>query len=98
MVGAMVRYPLLFLLEIIGKLDSPLGRANYTVIGFCGHVSALDQAVAEEQQLKSLNRFELWLLRPIIEVEQERRRKCFREVVLEVTGEGPTSWKNPANR
>ncbi len=93
MITAVIRYPLLFILKILGKLDSLLDRANRTEIGFTGHVSAIDQAIIEEKQLKSLNRFERWLLKPIIEAEQKRRRKCFKEAVLEVTGEDPADWE-----
>lgn len=93
MTGATVRYPFLFLIKILGKLDKLLERADYTAIGFAGHVSAIDQALSEEKQLKSLNRFELWLLRPFIEAEQKRRRECFRQAVIDVTGEDPTERK-----
>jgi len=53
----------------------------------------LGEGVAKERKLKPLNRFERWLLKPIIEAEQERRRECFRQAVIEVTGEDPeTDW------
>ena len=68
-------------------------RANYTEIGFSGHVSMLDEGVSKERKLKPLNRFERWLLKPIIEAEQKRRRECFRQAVIEVTDEDPdTDW------
>jgi hypothetical protein len=91
-----VRYPFLFLFRIAGQLASLFERANYTAIGFSGHVSMLDEGVAKERKLKPLNRFEGWLLKPIIEAEQKRRRECWRHAVLHVTGEDPeTDWSRP---
>ena len=87
MVTMAVRYPFLFLFRITGQLAPLFERANYTAIGFSGHVSTLDTGVAEERKLKPFNRFERWLLGPIIEAEQKRRRECFRQAVLDVTGE-----------
>lgn len=88
-----IRYPFLFLFRITGQLGPLFERANYTAIGFSGHVSMLDESVAKERKLKPLNRFEGWLLKPIIEDEQKRRRECFRQAVIDVTGEDPdTDW------
>jgi len=88
-----VRYPFLLLLRITGRLAPLFERANYTAIGFSGHISLLDDSVAEERKLKPLNRFEQWLLKPIVEAEQERRRKCFRQAIIEVAGEdSETDW------
>ena len=88
-----VRYPFLFLFRITGQLAPLFERANYTAIGFSGHVSMLDEGVSKERKLKPLNRFERWLLKPIIEAEQKRRRECFRQAVIDVTGEDPeTDW------
>lgn len=84
-----VRMPFLFFFRTTGQLTSLFERANYTEIGFSGHVSMLDEGVAEEHKLKPLNHFERWLLKPIIEAEQERRRECFRQAVIDVTGEDP---------
>ncbi|HXF44291.1 MAG TPA: hypothetical protein VNK70_02390 [Candidatus Paceibacterota bacterium] len=88
-----VRYPFLFLFRITGQLTPLFERANYTAIGFSGHVSMLDEDIAKERKLKPLNRFERWLLKPIIEDEQTRRRECFWQAIIEVTGKGPdTDW------
>lgn len=82
-----VRYPFLFLFMITGQLAPLFERASYTAIGFSGHVSMLDECVAKERKLKPLNRFEKWLIKPIIEAEQRWRRECFRQAVIDVTGE-----------
>lgn len=88
-----MRWLCLFFLRITGKLDSLLERANFTAIGFTGYVSLPDERLARERQLKPLNWFERWLLKPCIQAEQVRRRAAFREAVIEVTGEDPeTDW------
>ena len=88
-----VRYPFLFFFRITGQLPPLFERASYTAIGLSGHVSMLDEVVAEKRQLKPLNRFERWLLQPIIDAEQKRRRENFRQAVIEVTGEdSETDW------
>lgn len=88
-----IRYPFLFFFKIAGWLAPLAERANYTAIGFSGHVSVLDEDIAKKRKLKSLNRFERWLLKPVIEAEQKWRRECFRQAVIEVTGEDPeTDW------
>ncbi|MBI2482012.1 MAG: hypothetical protein HYV76_00325 [Candidatus Vogelbacteria bacterium] len=88
-----IRYPFLFLFRITGRLGPLFERAEYTAIGLSGHVSMLDKSVAKERKLKPLNRFERWLLKPIIEDEQKLRRECFRQAVIEVMGEDPkTDW------
>ena len=87
-----VRYPFLFLFWISGRLDSLFERANFTAIGFSGYVSALDEWVTKERRLKPLTRFERWLLKPMIEVEQKRRRECFRRAVIETIGEDPSTY------
>ncbi|TSC82052.1 MAG: hypothetical protein G01um101420_582 [Parcubacteria group bacterium Gr01-1014_20] len=87
-----IRYVLTFFIEIVGKLPSLCERANYTAIGFSGHVSVFDEGVAKDRGLKPLNRFERWLLKPIIEAEQGFRRQEFRQAVIEVTGEDPETY------
>lgn len=90
MMTAAVRCPFLFLFKITGRFDLLLLRANYTEIGLSGYVSAFDKDVIEERNLKPLNRFERWLLRPIVEDEKELRRDVFKQAFIEVTGEDPT--------
>ncbi len=89
MIEMAVRYPFLFFFEITGDLDPLLERAIYTSIGYTGHVSTFDEGIVKEGKFKPLNRFEQWLLKPVIEAEQKRRRECFRRAVKEVTGEDP---------
>ena len=73
-----IRRPFLFFFMITDQLGTLLERANYTEIGFTGSVSIIDRDIAKKRKLKPLNRFERWLLRPMIETEQKRRRECFR--------------------
>ena len=88
-----IRYPFLFFFRITGQMAPLFERADYTAIGVTGHVSMFDEGVAKERRLKPLNRFERWLLKPVIEAEQKRRRECFRQAIIEVTGEDPdTDW------
>jgi hypothetical protein len=88
-----IRYPFLMVLYALGMLDELLARADFTVIGLSGYVSAHDDLVAKERNLKPLNRFELWLLKPIIEDEQIRRRVHFRHIMRDEFGEDfDTSW------
>lgn len=84
-----VRYPFLFFFRITGQLPPLYERANYTAIGLSGHVSMIDKDVAKKRRLKPLNRFERWLLQPIVEAEQKHRRENFRQAIIEVTGEDP---------
>ena len=91
--AALVRYPILLCWKIAGQLDLLEERANFTAIGTTGHVSVPDEYMTRARKLKPLNRFERWLLGPIIEEEQARRRQAFREAVMEATGEDPeTDW------
>ena len=88
-----VRYPFMFFFRITGQLPRLYERANHTEIGLSGHISTLDEDAVKKLQLKSLNRFERWLLQPIIEAEQKRRRANFLQAFIEVTGENPeTDW------
>lgn len=82
-----IRYLFLFLYRITGQLVPLFERANYTAIGFSGHISMIDTDIAKERRLTPLNHLERWLLRPVIEAEQQRRRACFRQAVIDVTGE-----------
>ncbi len=82
-------YPFLFLLKITGWLTPLWERAKYTEIGFSGHVSMPDENIAEERKLKPLNRLEKWLLKPLIEDEQNLRRDAFRQAMIDVLGEDP---------
>lgn len=61
-------------------------RMVITEVGFTGHVSFLDKDVQRLKKIKSLNRFERWLLKPIINSERDWRRQAFREACIEVLG------------
>lgn len=88
-----VRYPFLLFFRMTGQLTPLFDRASCTAIGLSGHVSMFDKDIAKTHNLKPLNRFEMWLLGPIIEDEQKRRRGCFRQAIIDVTGEDPeTDW------
>jgi len=88
-----VRRLILFLYRFTRRLDPLAERANHTAIGFSGNISMLDHSIAEERELKPLNRFERWLLKPAIEAEQKRRREAWRQSIIEVTGDDPdTDW------
>ena len=58
-----------------------------TEIGFTGHVSVVDESIAEERNLKPLNKFEKWLCKPIIELEKKRRQEIWEQVTHEYLGE-----------
>ena len=73
----MIRIPLLFFYKITGKIDSLIERASCTTIGHTGNVSVIDKYIAQKHKLAPLNRFERWLLEPIIEAEKKRRRENF---------------------
>jgi len=73
-----------------GRLSRLYTRAVFTEIGhFSGNVSLLDDDIAKEHNLKPLNRFERWLLKPIIEYEKADRHDAFRSAYQEVLGEDP---------
>ena len=88
-----VRWTFLFFLRITGLLAPLWERAHYTEVGFACHVTTFDAEIAKNRKLKPLNRFEQWLLKPIIEAERERRREAMREAVIEVTGDDPDDWE-----
>ncbi len=68
-------------------------RANYTEVGFTGNVSEIDKLLAQEKKLRPLNRFEKWLLTPVITYERNLRRESFRQSCIQVLGEDPeTDW------
>lgn len=62
-------------------------RMQVTAVGLSGHVSDLDRSFAERKNLKSLNRFERWLLASVITAEKQRHWACFRQACLETLGE-----------
>jgi len=74
-------------LDISNQLNFLLERMNFTEVGFTGHVSIPDKSIAQERKLEPLNDFERFLLKTIIDSERKFRRDCFRQAVLEVTGE-----------
>ena len=76
-------------LGITRQLKGLLERATYTEIGLTGHVSLADENMARERKLKPLNRFEKWLLKPVIQTEKNFRQSAWRQSVIEVTGEDP---------
>ena len=82
-----LRLIILKVYKLMGKLNMLLKRAEYCSIGFTGNVSSLDKEHAKKQGYKSLNKFEMWLLRPIIEHEKTIRQDCFEKVCNDVLGE-----------
>ena len=86
------RTAIIFLYRISGKDIKLFQRTDWTAIGFTGYVSLPDHDFAKLHKLKPLNRFERWLMKPIIEAEQTLRRDSFRQACLEVLGEDPNDW------
>jgi len=73
-----------------GRLSRLYTRAVFTEIGhFSGNVSLLDDDIAKEHNLKPLNRFERWLLKPIIEYEKADRHDAFRSACQDILDEDP---------
>lgn len=64
-------------------------RALLLNIGFSGHVSNIDKHIAQKEGLKPLNRFELWLMTPLIIAAKKDRKDAFRASCIEVLGEDP---------
>lgn len=69
-----------------GLLPPLLERALYTMIGTTGHVSLPDKSIAKKRKLKPLNRVEMWILMPIIEVQKSIRRDAFEDVMRKYLG------------
>lgn len=82
-----LRYAALFYYKATGVLDTLFERANFLAIGHTGHVTDIDEALAEQKQLSTLNRFEQWVLKPYIEGEKKRRQTVFKESMDEVLGD-----------
>ena len=91
-VSDLTRVVILFSYDVVKRLDPLLKRAIATEIGFSGHVSQLDKHYAEQNNIKPLNRFEKWVLAPLIEEEKKRCQFFFIEAVRDVTGEDPDDW------
>ncbi len=89
MLAKKIRSFIIFVLRATSKLEPILIRAEFTAIGFSGHVSEVDKSIARQNNFKDLNRFEKWILNPTIEAEKEKRKENFRQAVIEVTGEDP---------
>jgi len=64
-------------------------RALLLNIGFSGHVSNIDKHIALREGLRPLNRFELWLMTPLIIADKAERKNAFRQACIEVLGEDP---------
>lgn len=62
-------------------------RMNFLHIGFSGHVSEVDKAIAKQKNLEPLTGFWLWLMKPMIEVVKEVNQRSWRLAVLRGTGE-----------
>jgi hypothetical protein len=77
----------LWILDRVGLAKDLVYRALVLEVGLTGHVSVFDQELAKTNNYRSLNRFERWLLQPIMEFERKYRRELWRQSVLEVTGE-----------
>lgn len=86
------RLIVLWVLNRIGKLEPLIRRAMVTEVGLTGNVSVVDRAIAEKERLKPLNRFEMWLLGPVIQFEKKIRQEAFRRAVIDVLGEYPEEW------
>ena len=56
-------------------------------MGFIRNVSIPDEEFAKQQGYKPLNKFEYWLVKPIVEIEKKRRQDIFKNVMAEVLGE-----------
>lgn len=82
-----LRKLILNLYKKTNKLDLLFKRMEWCAIGFTGHISIPDEEFAKQQGYKSLNRFEYWLVRPIIEIEKKRRQDIFENVIAEMLGE-----------
>jgi len=87
MIASIVRNSIIFLLRYTTYYSKLYERTHYTEIGFSGYVSEIDKEIAKKRSLKPLNRFERWLLRPLIASEQKRRRLNFQITMREVLGE-----------
>ena len=81
-----IRFALLWCYQKTGALGELFERANFLAIGTTGHVTDIDKALAEQKKLKSLNRFEQWLLKPYIEREKQYRQTAFKEAMDDVLG------------
>ncbi len=74
-------------LKLLDYLGLLCRRALFTEIGYTGYLSNVDQKLAKDDNLKLLNWFEKWLMKPVIEEEQVCRRAAFKQAYTEVTGE-----------
>lgn len=64
-------------------------RVMRTQVGLSGHVSLIDDHIAADRNLKPLNRFELWLMKPRIEEQKRLNQDAFRKACIGVMGEDP---------
>ncbi len=62
-------------------------RMEFTEIGLTGYVSVTDESMAEEYNLKPLNKFEKWLCEPVIKLEKKIRQEIWEQVTHEYLGE-----------
>lgn len=78
--------------RITGKQKKLFDRMHLLEIGLTGHISLFDQSTAKDNKYKPLNKFEKWLVKPIIEIEKQRRQNVFASAVREVLGEDMGDW------
>lgn len=84
MITEWVRYSILLGYRLSGRIAFLINRMLITEVGQTGSVSSLDERVAKEHKIKKLNRFEKWLLVPVIELEKRRRQECWRQSVRDI--------------
>jgi hypothetical protein len=87
-----LRLAILYLWRLFKRNRTVFLRMNFTEVGFTGNVSLIDNDIAEKRNLKPLNRFERWVMKPHIETEQIRRKMAFRLSCMEVLGEDSDDW------
>ena len=82
-----IRKIILYIYKRTGKLNLLFKRMEWCVIGFSGNVSIPDEEFAKQQGYKPLNKFEYWLVKPIVEIEKKRRQDIFKNAMVEILGE-----------
>lgn len=86
---------LLLALLVTTGLERRLNVFNRMIIchvGFSGHISLPDKAIAKEKGLEPLSGLLLWIMQPAIEYEKIRHQNAYRQSIIEVLGEDPDDW------
>lgn len=64
---------------MFGKFEKLINRTILYEVGIYGKVTEKELNLAKKRNYRPLNKFEKWLMKPVIEYEREWRQKVWRE-------------------